>query len=48
MKKLIEISHEVHESTGYINGLFDIFKWNGSESLKQIADLEEKVYQLLL
>jgi hypothetical protein len=27
MKKLIEMPHEVHESTCYINGLFDIFKW---------------------
>jgi hypothetical protein len=31
MKKFIEMPHEVHESTCYVNGLFDIFKWNGAE-----------------
>lgn len=31
MKKIIEMPHEVHESTCYVNGLFDIFKWYGAE-----------------
>ena len=31
MKKIIDMPHEVHESTCYVNGLFDILKWNGAE-----------------
>jgi hypothetical protein len=31
MRKIIKIPHEVHESTCYVNGLFDILKWKGAE-----------------
>jgi hypothetical protein len=31
MKKLIDIPHEVHESTCYVNGLFDILTWKGAD-----------------
>ena len=31
MKKIIDIPHEVHESTCYVNGLFDILKWKGAD-----------------
>jgi hypothetical protein len=31
MKKLIDIPHQVHESTCYVNGLFDILSWKGAE-----------------
>jgi hypothetical protein len=30
MAKLIRIPHEVHESTCYVNGLFDILTWKGA------------------
>jgi len=30
MAKLIEIPHEVHESTCYVNGLFDVLTWQGA------------------
>ena len=30
MAKLIKIPHEVHESTCYINGLFDLLTWKGA------------------
>jgi hypothetical protein len=30
MAKLIEVPHEVHESTCYVNGLFDILTWQGA------------------
>ena len=30
MAKLIEIPHEVHESTCYVNGLFDFLTWKGA------------------
>ena len=29
MLKLIRIPHEVHESTCYVNGLFDVLTWKG-------------------
>ncbi len=31
MAKLVEIPHEVHESTCYVNGLFDILTWRGAK-----------------
>ncbi len=30
MAKLIELPHEVHESTCYVNGLFDVLTWQGA------------------
>jgi hypothetical protein len=30
MAKLIKIPHEVHESTCYVNGLFDVLTWQGA------------------
>jgi len=30
MAKLIELPHEVHESTCYVNGLFDVLTWRGA------------------
>ena len=30
MSKLIEIPHKVHESTCYVNGLFDVLTWQGA------------------
>lgn len=30
MAKLIKIPHEVHESTCYVNGLFDVLMWKGA------------------
>jgi hypothetical protein len=30
VRKIINISHEVHESTCYVNGLFDILTWKGA------------------
>ena len=30
MAKLIKIPHQVHESTCYVNGLFDVLKWKGA------------------
>ena len=30
MAKLIKIPHEVHESTCYVNGLFDVLTWRGA------------------
>ena len=30
MAKLIKISHKVHESTCYVNGLFDVLAWQGA------------------
>jgi len=30
MAKLIELPHEVHESTCYVNGLFDVLAWHGA------------------
>ena len=30
MAKLIEMPHEVHESTCYVNGLFDVLTWNSA------------------
>jgi hypothetical protein len=30
MAKLIEFPHEVHESTCYVNGLFDVLAWQGA------------------
>ncbi len=30
MAKLVEMPHEVHESTCYVNGLFDILAWKGA------------------
>ena len=30
MSKLIEIPHEVHESTCYVSGLFDVLAWKGA------------------
>lgn len=29
MPKLIRIPHEVHESTCYVNGLYDVLTWKG-------------------
>ena len=31
MSKLIRIPHEVHESTCYVNGLFDVLTWKGAK-----------------
>jgi hypothetical protein len=31
MVKLIRIPHEVHESTCYVNGLFDVLTWKGAK-----------------
>ena len=31
MPKLIGIPHEVHESTCYVNGLYDVLKWKGAK-----------------
>jgi hypothetical protein len=31
MSKLIRIPHKVHESTCYVNGLFDVLTWKGSK-----------------
>ena len=31
MSKLIKIPHEVHESTCYVNGLFDVLMWKGAK-----------------
>jgi len=31
MEKLIKIPHEVHESTCYVNGLYDVLKWRGAK-----------------
>ncbi len=31
MEKLIRIPHEVHESTCYINGLYDMLMWKGAQ-----------------
>jgi hypothetical protein len=31
MSKLIKIPHEVHESTCYVNGLFDVLTWKGAK-----------------
>ena len=31
MNKLLEIPHEVHESTCYVNGLFDVLAWKGAK-----------------
>jgi hypothetical protein len=31
MLKLIKIPHEVHESTCYVNGLFDVLTWKGAK-----------------
>ena len=31
MSKLIRIPHEVHESTCYVNGLFDMLTWKGAK-----------------
>lgn len=30
MAKLIKVPHEVHESTCYVNGLFDVLTWQGA------------------
>ena len=30
MSKLIEMPHEVHETTCYVNGLFDVLTWKGA------------------
>jgi len=30
MAKLIKIPHQVHESTCYVNGLFEVLKWKGA------------------
>lgn len=30
MKNIISLSHEVHESTCYVNGLFDVITWKGA------------------
>ena len=30
MAKLIKMPHEVHESTCYVNGLFDVLTWKGA------------------
>ncbi len=30
MRTLIKLPHEVHESTCYVNGVFDILKWKGA------------------
>ncbi len=31
MPKLIKLSHEVHESTCYVNGLYDVLNWKGAK-----------------
>ena len=31
MSKLIKIPHEVHESTCYVNGLYDVLTWKGAK-----------------
>jgi len=31
MSKLIKIPHEVHESTCYVNGLYDVLAWKGAK-----------------
>ena len=31
MKKLIKLPHEMHESTCYVNGLFDVLTWKGAQ-----------------
>jgi len=31
MSKLIKLPHEVHESTCYVNGLFDLLTWKGAK-----------------
>jgi len=31
MAKVIEMPHEVHESTCYVNGLFDVLAWKGAK-----------------
>ena len=31
MKKLISLPHAMHESTCYVNGLFDVLAWKGAQ-----------------
>ena len=31
MSRIIKIPHEVHESTCYVNGLYDVLAWKGAK-----------------
>ena len=30
MRKIINLPHEIHKSTCYVNGLFDVLTWKGA------------------